>query len=224
MSFSLFVFIFLVIFTSCGSKNVFESYEEKNEIERAQYYLEKGQFPKAKTILENCVSKNDENEQCRALLASTLAALADVSIFKIVVELSEQKNQSGGEQNPLLQIVPEMTSTRNTLLTEALRQITLIPERKKNSQIRFQEGFLSAVFALMKLKFYISQPENIALLTLEEAQNILSLLTNSALALGEGDQGGAVASAVTKTKERIDNADGNDPAEKIASFAKSTKT
>ena len=163
---------------SCGV-NQMKNKAPASPVEEAQLLLEKGDYLGAREKLSNHLENKPEDYKATALLASTFAAEAGISILDL---FERSLNAAGEDQKDIIEeLVPAATEVNIALIRTARNLIAPIPADAKEADIAFGETIYVSVYTLMLVKKLSIKEEPP---TLEDALEMIESL-DSAIELAE---------------------------------------
>lgn len=179
--------------SACG-KNIVENYAPSNEQEKAELDMESGRFSQAAKRLTAVLDARPENYAARSLLGAAYAAQAGITALGLIKNASTTSAVGGSAMQKFNEILPSVTLGSLELMEQACDSMTLIPIDSRSSEMKLQYSLFFSAFAFLQVKYFTTNAEALANLSIEDAAKLILTLAKAGEAEGSSPLTTAAAS------------------------------
>lgn len=213
----------------CSSENVFEILEQPDARSRGETALSNGDYDEAIKNLEAALASDPNDLDARKMLATAYMARSGLDTFAIVQGIAGAEEDA--DWPALVASMPDGSAKTRESLQKAVETLSVIPAEQRTEDARYQLAMAQAALAVSTAKKYgaddagqVSE-EQASQITDEDAELVMENLSGASdnltslsdpTAVQGGEKMGTLA-------DRIENAEGATPSERLQSFLASER-
>jgi hypothetical protein len=219
--------LLFLINTSCGSENVFETLEKKDDKDKAKKSLQNGDYDKAIQSLQSYLADHPNDAGARAMLANAYMKKAGIDILGLAAKVT---SSGASSWKGILGALPKGTDDNVTALKGAVEALKAIPAASRTAEQSYQLVLAQTSLAVTIAKKAAGEGESVseakvAAMSDKDANLVYTSLQDSAstVAASPGLGDNASAQKLAGLNAKVDAQTGASTADKMRAFLISQK-
>jgi predicted small lipoprotein YifL len=207
---------------SCGTDNVFELAEKKDDKENAETALQRGNYSEAISSLEKHLKNNPNDQAARSMLASAYMGKAGVDAVEVAGKVA---GATSGNWSTLTSALPEGNAENVELLQNAVTALSAIPSASRSAEQTFQLALAQSSLAVVIVKKTAGNgatisDDKVEAMSDEDATAVVTILKSSKETISGSAQlkSNTPAKKLSDLPDKILKEPGDSDAEKLRSY------
>ncbi|APJ02936.1 hypothetical protein [Silvanigrella aquatica] len=148
----IFIIIFIPLYSSCGSQNLFSSLTPETTKQQAEDDINSGNYASSISLLAPYVASNPGDAEAIGMLTTSYMLLSGINLLNIMVSIQSATGSSKNNFQAILKAMPAGNATNVSLLTKAVSTISLISVSSMNTSQSYLYAVASASLAILIIK------------------------------------------------------------------------
>ena len=216
----------LVVMSSCGTANVFEKLEKKDDKDQAKKALQNGDYDAAIESLEAYLAENPNDAGARSMLANAYMKKVGIDVLSLAAKVT---NSGADDWKGIVTALPSGNSENVAALQSAVNALSAIPAASRTTEQAYQLALAQASLAVTVTKKVAGDGNSVSDDKVEsmsdaDAELVYSTLagSKSTVQSSAGLKDNSGAQKLGGLSDKISSQEGATTAEKTRAFLKSS--